>query len=64
MIKILTIATSHFDTGGITRVVMNYYKHLEIDTGIDERILELEKLTKGIYATEDQILDLSLLCSL
>lgn len=28
MIKILTIATSHFDTGGITRVVMNYYEHL------------------------------------
>lgn len=29
MIKILTIATSHFDTGGITRVVMNYYEHLD-----------------------------------
>lgn len=29
MIKILTIATSHFDTGGITKVILNYYKNID-----------------------------------
>ncbi len=29
MIKILTIATSHFDTGGITKVILNYYRNMD-----------------------------------
>ena len=28
MIKVLTIVTSHFDTGGITKIILNYYKNL------------------------------------
>lgn len=43
---------------------MNYYKHLAIDTGIDERILELEKEINQLYAQKDKILELSLQGSL
>ena len=58
------ISKLQIDFNEVTQMLMNYYKHLEIDTGIDERILELEKQTKGIYAKKDKILELSLQGSL
>ena len=39
---------------------MNYYKHLEIDTGIDEDIKFLEKEINSLYAKKDKILELSI----
>ena len=52
------------NTNDAIGTLMNYYKHLEIDTGINERILELEKETNQIYAKKDKILELSLQGSL
>lgn len=58
------ISKLQIDSNEVIGTLMNYYKHLEIDTGIDERILELEKETNGIYAKKDKILELSLQGSL
>ena len=58
------ISKLQINSNEVIEILMNYYKHLEIDTGIDERILELEKETNGIYAKKDKILELSLQGSL
>ena len=43
---------------------MNYYKHLEIDTGIDEEILSRERGINNLYDKKDKLLELSLQGSL
>ena len=43
---------------------MNYYKHLEINTGIDEEILSRERKINNLYAKKDKLLELSLQGSL
>lgn len=52
------------DLNEIVDILMNYYKHLEIDTGIDEKIKFLEKEINNIYTKKDKILELSLQGSL
>lgn len=52
------------DLNEIVNILMNYYKHLEIDTGIDEKIKFLEKEINNLYAKKDKILELSLQGSL
>ena len=37
---------------------MNYYKHLEIDTVIDEEISYREKEINSLYAKKDKLLEL------
>lgn len=58
------ISKLQIDFTEVIGTLMNYYKHLEIDTGIDERILELEKEKNQLYAKKDKILELSLQGSL
>ncbi|MBO5183821.1 MAG: recombinase family protein [Bacilli bacterium] len=54
------ISKLQIDSGSIIDILMNYYKHLEIDTGIDEEIKSLEKEINNIYARKDKILELSI----
>lgn len=48
------------DSKDIIETLMNYYKHFEVDTGIDEEISFLEKEINNIYVKKDKLLDLSL----
>lgn len=54
------ISKLQIDSGSIIETLMNYYKHIEIDTGIDERIKSLEKEINSIYTKKDKILELSI----
>lgn len=48
------------DTKDIIDILMNYYKHLEIDTGIDDEIKAREKEINDLYTKKDKILELSI----
>lgn len=54
------ISKLQIDSKDIIETLMNYYKHLEVDNGIDEEIKSLEKEIDGLYAKKDKILELSI----
>ena len=54
------ISKLQIDSNKIVDILMNYYKHLEIDNGIDENIILLEKEINNLYAKKDKLLELSL----
>ena len=58
------ISKLQIDFNEVIDILMNYYKHLEIDTGIDEEILLRERGINNLYAKKDKLLELSLQGSL
>ena len=54
------ISKLQIDSKDITQTLMNYYKNLEIDTGIDEEISSREKEINNLYTKKDKILELSI----
>lgn len=54
------ISKLRIDSKDIIETLMNYYNHLEIDTGIDEEISSREKEINNLYAKKDKILELSI----
>ncbi len=58
------ISKLQIDSNQVVETLMNYYKHLEIDTGIDEEISLREKEINNLYAKKDKLLELSLQGSL
>ncbi len=58
------ISKLQIDSNKVIDTLMNYYKHLEIDTGIDEEISLREKEINNLYAKKDKLLELSLQGSL
>ncbi|MBE6141129.1 MAG: recombinase family protein, partial [Firmicutes bacterium] len=58
------ISKLQIDSNEVIDTLMNYYKHLEIDTGIDEEISLREKEINNLYAKKDKLLELSLQDSL
>lgn len=54
------ISKLQIDSNEIIDTLMNYYKHLEIDTGIDDEIKSLEKEIDSLYGKKDKILELSI----
>lgn len=58
------ISKLQIDSNEVIDTLMNYYKHLEIDTGIDEEILSREREINNLYAKKDKLLELSLQGSL
>ena len=58
------ISKLQIDSNEVIDTLMNYYKNLEIDTGIDEEISLVEKEINNLYAKKDKLLELSLQGSL
>ena len=58
------ISKLQIDSNEVIETLMNYYKRLEIDTGIDEEISLKEKEINNLYAKKDKLLELSLQGSL
>mgnify|MGYP002763435921 FL=1 len=58
------ISKLQIDSNEVIDTLMNYYKHLEIDTGTDEEISLREKEINNLYAKKDKLLELSLQGSL
>ena len=58
------ISKLQINSNEVIDTLMNYYKHLEIDTGIDEDILSREREINNLYAKKDKLLELSLQNSL
>ena len=58
------ISKLQIDLNKVIDILMNYYKHLEIDTGIDEEILSRERGINNLYDKKDKLLELSLQGSL
>ena len=58
------ISKFQIDINDVVDILMNYYKHLEINTGIDEEISLKEKEINNLYAKKDKLLELSLQGSL
>ena len=58
------ISKLQIESNEVIDTLMNYYKHLEINTGIDEEILSLERKINNLYAKKDKLLELSLQGSL
>lgn len=58
------ISKLQIDSKDIIDTLMNYYKNLEIDTGIDGEILSREREINNLYAKKDKLLELSLQGSL
>ena len=58
------ISKLQIDSNEVIDTLMNYYKYLEIDTGIDEEISLIEKEINNLYAKKDKLLELSLQGSL
>lgn len=54
------ISKLQIDSNEIIDTLMNCYKHLEVDNGIDEEIKSLEKEIDSLYAKKDKILELSI----
>ena len=48
------------DSNEVIDTLMNYYKHLEIDAGIDEEILSRKRKINNLYVKKDKLLELSL----
>lgn len=58
------ISKLQIDSYEVIDTLINYYRHLEIDTGIDEEISLREKEINNLYAKKDKLLELSLQGSL
>lgn len=58
------ISKLQIDSNEVISILMNYYKHLEIDAGVDEEILSREREINNFYAKKDKLLELSLQGSL
>ena len=58
------ISKLQIDSKDIINTLISYYKHLEIDTGIDEEISSREKEINNLYIKKDKILELSIQGSL
>ena len=58
------ISKLQIDSNEVIDTLINYYKNLEIDTGIDEEISLREKEINNLYAKKDKLLELSLQDSL
>lgn len=58
------ISKLQIESNEVIDMLMNYYKHLEINTGIDEEILSRERKINNLYAKKDKLLELSLQGSL
>lgn len=58
------ISKLQIDSNEVIDTLMNYYKHLEIDTGIDEEMNIREKEINNLYAKKDKLLELNLQGSL
>ena len=58
------ISKLQINSNEVIDTLMNYYKHLEIDTGIDEEVLSREREINNLYAKKDKLLELSLQGSL
>ena len=58
------ISKLQIDSNEVIDTLMNYYEHLEINTGIDEEILSRERKINNLYAKKDKLLELSLQGSL
>ena len=58
------ISKLQIDSKVIIDTLISYYKHLEIDTGIDEEISSREKEINNLYIKKDKILELSIQGSL
>jgi len=58
------ICKLQIDSNEVIETLMNCYKHLEIDTGIDEEISLREKEINDLYSKKDKLLELSLQDSL
>lgn len=58
------ISKLQIESNQIIDTLMNYYNHLEIDTGIDEEISLREKEINNLYTKKDKLLELSLQDSL
>lgn len=54
------ISKLQIDSNEVIDTLMNCYKHLEVDNGIDEEIKSLEKEIDSLYAKKDKILELSI----
>ena len=54
------ISKLQIDSKDIINTLMNYYRHLEIDAGIDEEISSREKEINNLYTKKDKILELSI----
>lgn len=54
------ISKLQIDSKDIIEILMSYYKHLEIDTGINEEIRSLERKINDIYAKKDKLLELNI----
>ena len=52
------------DTNEVIEILINYYKHLEMDISIDEEILVYKRKINNFYAKKDRLLELSLQGSL
>lgn len=48
------------DLKSVINTLMNYYKHLEIDTGIEKKIQSLEKEMNNLYGKKEKILELNI----
>lgn len=58
------ISKLQIDTNEVIEILMNYYKHLEMDISIDEEILASKRKINNFYAKKDKLLELSLQGSL
>lgn len=54
------ISKLQIDSNEVKKILMNYYKHLEIGDCIDEEMKSLEKEIDNLYAKKDKILELSI----
>lgn len=54
------ISKLQIDSNEVIDTLMNYYRQLEIDAGIDEEISLREKEINNLYAKKDKLLELSL----
>ena len=52
------------DTNEVIEILINYYKHLEMDISIDEEVLVYKRKINNFYAKKDRLLELSLQGSL
>ncbi len=58
------IAKLQINTRDIIDILMSYYRHLDIDTDIDDEIKDLEKEINNLFIKKDKILELSIQGSL
>lgn len=54
------ISKLQIDSNKIIETIINYYKHFELDTDTDEKLLSCEREINNLYAKKDKLLELSL----